>query len=105
MRPAIPHMQARGHALLLERRDETPRLLGVGIVAARRDDDLGLAERLEGALVLQVRDKGQRVHVVRLSLTRAAQPARRVVRAGETDRLARDAGTAGRERERVERTE
>src|SRR5688500_3391654 len=105
MRPAIPHMQARGHALLLERRDETPRLLSVGIVTARRDDDLGLAERLEGALVLQVREKGQRVHVVRLSLTRAAHPPRRVVRARETDRLARDAGRAGGEGQRVERSE
>src|SRR5687768_1798866 len=105
MRPAIPHMQARGHALLLERRDETPRLLSVGIVAASRDDDLGVAERLEGAFVLQVREKGQRVHVVRLSLTRAAQPARRVVRAGKTDRLPRDAGTAGGKGQRVERTE
>src|SRR5438105_3320802 len=98
-------MQRRRHALLLERRDDGARSGHVRVVDAGRDHELRLAQRPEQPLVSEPRQEREQVHVIRVTLPRAVEPPRRVVRAGEADRAARDTGMARRERDRVERAE
>src|SRR5438034_4731380 len=98
-------MERGGDALLLEYRRKSARLAHVAVVVAGRDHDLGLPERREQALIFERRQECERIDEVRLALTPAIEPRRRVVRAGEADGLLDQARSSRRERERGERAE
>src|SRR2546423_1515463 len=66
VRPALPDIEFGGHALLLQHPREALRFVDVRIVPARRDDDLRRPERREIAVVVEVREKGERIHEIRL---------------------------------------
>src|SRR6267378_1811208 len=105
VRPAVPDIEFGGHTLLLQHAREALRFVDVRIIPARRDDDLRRPERREIAIVVEVREKSEWIHEIRLAAPVAVQPTRRVVCAGHPDGLARDAWAPRHERERVKRPE
>src|SRR5438876_11954893 len=100
--PAVPYIELGGHPLLLQDARETLRFVDVRVVTTRRDDDLGLPERSQKTIAVQIREEGERVHEVRFPAPFAVQPPRRVVRARHADCLARNTRAPSDERERVE---
>src|SRR5437016_10860289 len=105
MSPTIPEMKLSGDAFLLQDAREALGFVHVWIVVTRAYDGLGLPQRREETIVVEIRKERERVHEVRVAVPFAIQPLRRVIRARHAHRLARYAGTPSHERERVERAE